>query len=75
MTDAPAPRVQVDQLSCEGHGRCQNAAPEVFQLDDQDISHVILDPLPANLLPKVERAIRLCPRQAITWLTPPQAGE
>jgi ferredoxin len=75
VTDATAPRVQVDQLSCEGHGRCQNAAPEVFRLDDQDISHVILDPIPADLVSKVERAIRLCPRQAVTWLTPPQAGE
>jgi ferredoxin len=68
VTDGNPRRVQVDQLSCEGHGRCQNAAPEVFRLDDEDISHVILDPVPANLQPNVDRAIRLCPRQAVTWV-------
>jgi len=60
-------RVQVDQLSCEGHSRCQNAAPEVFQVDDNDISNVILDPVPPEHHENVARAIRLCPKQAITW--------
>lgn len=42
------------------------AAPEVFEVRDDDLSHVIL-PHPAEALrPKVERAVRLCPRQAIT---------
>lgn len=61
-------KVQVDQLMCEGHSRCQNAAPEVFRLNDEDISQVILDEVPEELVEKVERAIRLCPRQAITWV-------
>ncbi len=69
MTDTQqaARSVRVDELACEGHGRCENAAPEVFQLDDEDISRVILDPVPADLVGKVERAIRLCPRQAVRW--------
>lgn len=65
---AGTPRhVMVDELACEGHGRCENAAPEVFALDDDDISRVILDPVPVALLGKVERAVRLCPRQAVRW--------
>ncbi|MCK9486980.1 MAG: ferredoxin [Dehalococcoidia bacterium] len=65
---AGAPRsVTVDELACEGHGRCENAAPEVFALDEDDISRVILDPVPPHLLGKVERAVRLCPRQAVRW--------
>ena len=65
---AGAPRsVTVDELACEGHGRCENAAPEVFALDDEDISRVIMDPVPPELLGKVERAVRLCPRQAVRW--------
>lgn len=58
-------RVDVDHDRCEGHGRCQAAAPEVFELRTDDLSYVLLDPVPAELEPKVERAIRLCPRQAI----------
>jgi ferredoxin len=41
------------------------AAPEVFELRDDDLSYVKLDPVPDDLKDKVERAIRICPRQAI----------
>ena len=61
-------RVQVNPEVCEGHGKCQAAAPEVFELRDDDISYVILGDVPEELRPKVERAIRLCPRQAISWV-------
>lgn len=60
--------VRVDELACEGHGRCQDNAPEVFRLDEDDISRVQLDPVPDELVEQVERAIRTCPRQAITWV-------
>ena len=60
--------VRVDELTCELHGKCQENAPEVFRLaDDDDWSQVILDPVPDALHEKVERAILTCPRQAIAW--------
>jgi ferredoxin len=58
-------KVIVDHDLCEGHSRCQTAAPEVFEVRDDDKSYVLLDPVPEDLRPKVERAVRLCPRQAI----------
>ena len=58
-------KVTVNQDACEGHAKCQGAAPEVFEVRD-DLSTVILDPVPESLRPQVERAVRLCPRQAIT---------
>lgn len=58
-------RAIVDYDLCEGHGRCQTAAPEVFELRDDDRSYVLLDPIPAPLREKAQRAARLCPRQAI----------
>jgi ferredoxin len=61
-------KVRVDELLCEGHGRCQNAAPEVFRLDEDDVSRVLLDEVPDDLVAKVERAVRLCPRQAVRWV-------
>lgn len=61
-------KVQVNHDKCEGHGKCQMAAPEVFELRDDDLSYVLVDDVSEELKPKVERAIRLCPRQAISWV-------
>lgn len=60
-------KVTVDELACEGHARCEASAPEVFELDENDISRVQIDEVPDELTAKVERAIRTCPRQAIAW--------
>ena len=59
-------KATVDPDRCEGHGKCQAAAPEVFELRDDDLSHVLIDEIPQTLKDKVDRAVRLCPRQAIT---------
>ena len=64
-------KVQVNHDKCEGHGKCQMAAPEVFELRDDDLSYVLVDDVSEELKPKVERAIRLCPRQAISWVENP----
>lgn len=60
-------KVVVNADMCEGHGKCQQAAPEVFKLGDDDVSVVLVDDVPEALKGKVDRAIRLCPRQAISW--------
>jgi len=65
---APGARVQVDQDRCEGNRRCENAAPEVFEVREDDLSYVKLEVIPENLKDAVDRAIRLCPRQAISWV-------
>ncbi|MEO6398466.1 MAG: ferredoxin [Tepidiformaceae bacterium] len=61
-------QVQVHHDKCEGHGKCEMAAPEVFELRDDDLSYVLVEDVSEELRPKVERAIRLCPRQAIAWV-------
>ena len=61
-------KVQVNHDKCEGHGKCQMAAPEVFELRDDDLSYVRVDDVSEGFAPQVERAIRLCPRQAISWV-------
>lgn len=62
-------QVRIDPDRCEGHGRCQVNAPEVFRLDAEGYGQVHLEDVPEDLRPKVERAIRVCPRQAIAWVT------
>ncbi len=60
-------KVVVNSDMCEGHAKCQQAAPEVFKLGPDDVSVVLIDDVPDSLKEKVDRAIRLCPRQAISW--------
>lgn len=68
-------KVVVDADRCEGHAKCQASAPDVFQVGDDDISRVIVDEVPEALVADVEQAIRICPRQAISWAdSPGQAG-
>ncbi|MGB4862887.1 MAG: ferredoxin [Tepidiformaceae bacterium] len=61
-------KVKVDSDMCEGHGKCEMSAPEVFKLGEDDVSVVLVDEVPKELEEKVNRAIRLCPRQAIAWV-------
>ena len=59
-------RVTVDLDACEGNGKCVQAAPEVFELPaDEDQVQVKVDPIPAELEGAVDRAVRVCPRQAL----------
>jgi ferredoxin len=58
-------RVVVDPQRCEAHEKCVAIAPEVFELGEDGYSHARLEDVPEELHPKVDRAIRLCPRQAI----------
>lgn len=58
-------KVRVDPDRCEGHGRCATTAPAVFELRDDDLSHVLMDDIPESQREKVKNAVRLCPRQAI----------
>jgi ferredoxin len=58
-------RVVVDPKTCEGNGVCVRAAPEVFRLRDDDVADVLIGEPPEALRPKVEAAVRGCPRRAI----------
>jgi len=60
-----AVRVIVDPERCEGHAHCVELAPEVFALDDEGQSRVILEHPGEELRAGVEHAARRCPRQAI----------
>lgn len=60
-------RVKVDMDVCEAHGECVLAAPEIFELGDDDEKVTVLDPEPEeDLREKAERAMKACPVDAIT---------
>jgi ferredoxin len=61
-------RIVVDYDQCESNALCVGAAPEVFRLDDDDNLHVLIEHPTEELRAKVEEAVRLCPKQAISLL-------
>lgn len=58
--------VVVDTALCEGNAVCMNVAPEVFVVGDDDLARVLVDPPDESLRPKIELAVRRCPRQALS---------
>ena len=59
-------KVVVDYDLCEANAVCMEQAPEVFKVDEDDNLHVLNESPPAKLRAKVEAAVRLCPRQALS---------
>lgn len=58
-------RVVVDYDLCESNALCMAAAPEVFEVRDDDFLYVLDENPPEELRPKVELAVQRCPKQAI----------
>jgi ferredoxin len=59
-------KVVVEFDRCELHGDCVLAAPEVFDIDDDDEVVSLLNDEPGEeLRAKVEEAVRNCPVSAI----------
>ena len=59
-------RIVVDFDLCESNALCMAAAPEVFEVRDDDFLYVLQEEPPEELRPKVEAAVRACPKAAIT---------
>ena len=59
-------RVVVDFDKCESNALCMAAAPEVFEVRDDDFLYVLQDEPDESLRAKVEEAVQRCPKQAIT---------
>jgi len=59
-------RVIVNYDLCEGNARCVHVAPAVFQIDDNDQLHVLIEKPSEAQRDAVENAAAICPRQAIT---------
>jgi len=59
-------KVVVDFDLCESNALCMAAAPEVFEVRDDDFLYVLDEHPPEELRTKVEEAVRRCPKQAIS---------
>ncbi|MEU6083884.1 ferredoxin [Streptomyces sp. NPDC047108] len=61
-------KVSIDFARCEGHGLCEEAAPDLFRLDDEGDLLALFDheaDLPADRQTAAERAVRVCPIGAL----------
>jgi ferredoxin len=58
-------KVHVDMNLCQSHGECVFAAPEVFELGDDDVLRWE-EEVDESQRPEVEEAVDVCPMMAIS---------
>lgn len=58
--------VNVNLASCEGHGLCQQAAPEVYELDEEGYVRLRHDEIDESLRAAAETGARVCPVAALS---------
>jgi ferredoxin len=59
-------RISIDPVACDAYGYCAELLPEAISLDEWGYPIVDGAPLPAELVAVATRAVRDCPRRAIT---------
>jgi ferredoxin len=59
-------KIVIDYDLCEANAVCMETCPEVFRVEEDDTLTVLIESPPESLRKKVEEAVRLCPRQAIS---------
>ena len=59
-------RVIIDRDLCESNGVCEGLAPEVFQIDDDDVLQLLQERPDESLRARVQDAVRSCPKQALS---------
>lgn len=64
MTDGV--RARVDPEMCVGTGMCEATAPDLFEVGDDGISHVLLPDIPPERLAAAREAAEACPTRALT---------
>jgi ferredoxin len=58
-------RVEVDFDLCESNALCVEAAPEVFEVNDDDLLVVLIPNPPEHMREALQAAVMVCPKQAI----------
>lgn len=58
-------KVIVDQDLCIACGACIDIAPEIFDWNDEGLSHAIVDEVPEDKEDLAKEAIESCPTEAI----------
>jgi ferredoxin len=59
-------KIVVDYDLCESNAVCMDVEPSVFEVDDNDELQILDEHPDESLRPKMEEAVRRCPKQAIS---------
>jgi ferredoxin len=59
--------IKIDPARCEGFGNCINAAPDLFELDDEGHVRLRKDAVGDERLEAVRRAVYDCPVNVISY--------
>jgi ferredoxin len=60
-------RVAVDPDLCEANAICVGTDPAVFELDDDDVLHILRPDVTGENEARVRRAVDSCPKSAL-WI-------
>ncbi len=58
-------RICVDHNLCTGHGVCEGLDPEVFEVGDDGVVHLLLEHPPEDKRDVMQDAVDQCPTQAL----------
>ena len=61
------PRVHVDDETCVGTGLCEATAPDLFEVGDDGVSHVLKEQVPPELVAAAREAAENCPTRALSF--------
>lgn len=59
-------KIVIDYDLCEANAICMAIEPSVFEVRDDDVLYILQEEPPEELRPKMEQAVRRCPKQAIS---------
>jgi ferredoxin len=60
------PKLTADFGACQGYANCVDAAPEVYDIDDDGVVVLIRQEITEEERPRIEEAARSCPVNALT---------
>jgi ferredoxin len=59
-------KILVDRDLCEANQVCMRLVPEVFFVDESDTLRILVESIDPALRERVARAVRACPKQALS---------
>lgn len=63
--DVQTMEIEVNRSACEGHGLCEQTAPQVYELDDEGYVRLRVDEIDASLEVAAAAGARVCPVAAL----------
>ena len=58
-------KVVVDHNECEANAVCVGIAPEMFELDDDEELHILIEEPTGELAERAREAVDSCPKRAL----------